>query len=151
MRRFLLFIVLLTGCETVELDHKWWPLENVTEFNLPIVPDDAITTIGTTLYTTDLMRFLSADPVIMEGQLLHEQVHARRQYGQLTWWLLRYLFDTDFARAEEEIGWAKELRFEAAHGYPLTPNRINWAVEVLVKYQVIGGRVWTRHFLEGLR
>lgn len=122
-RAFLILVGLLVGCgssERLELEARWRPLEQIVEADLPLVPDTAITTIGARCYVVDLDEFLREHPpgsVEFDAIMLHEQVHARRQEDEgLGEWLARYLADQDFAWAEEQAGWAIELRHRRARG-----------------------------------
>ena len=159
---WILFIIViwalfsLNGCGSVyKLPHKYHPLEEVVEFDLPIIPDTAITTIGTTAYVASLGVFLDRDEGMRHSELLHEQCHSKRQKNHplgVTGWLLQYLFDTEFARVEEEMGWGLELRYRIAQGYTL--NRPN-IVRALRNYRVLTGKLWgfeeAQRFVDGVR
>jgi hypothetical protein len=115
MRLFVLLLALLvSGCSAPQykLGPEWEPLEKIVERDLPLVSDTAVTTIGKTLYTTDLKKFLARDAREVHGVLLHEQEHSRRQLdvGTLPW-MWNYLINSDFRWEEEKAGWKLQIQF----------------------------------------
>ena len=89
------------------------PLAAITERPDYVLPESAITTIGTTAYVVNLSAWLRQyRPGSFEfhAVMLHEQAHSKRQlaYGTLGW-IAHYVVDTDFMWTEEQIGWYYEL------------------------------------------
>lgn len=121
-KQIIALLLLLSGCSapTYQLDAKWSPLEQVVERNIPIVSDSATTTIGDTVYTTDLDAWLKRFPPNspkFNALLSHERVHSLRQEDQgLLSWLFDYLTDDDFKLKEEQMGWEQEIRISRQLG-----------------------------------
>jgi len=115
-------LLMITGCsgKSIKLEDKWKPLVKLVESDLPFVSDTATTTIGDTIYTADLDKWLSIYPINsarFDALLAHEQVHSQRQfkYG-VSAWITRYLIDKEFAWQEEKMGWEQEIRISRMHG-----------------------------------
>lgn len=144
IRAALCFVVVLAGCsgEVVRLDPEWAPLVEVVQRPSLVLSDEASTTLGTRIYVADIDAWERRYP---EGSaqraavLLHEQEHARRQLAAgLGRWLGRYLNDTDFMWAEEQRGWALELRHLVRNGRPVIPEAV---ASTLHDYQNLDGRM----------
>lgn len=122
MKRVLIALLLLAGCQTYSLDSKWEPLTELVERpSLPFVGDDTLTTRGSHVYLTDLDGFLRDIPPDSDqfaALMLHEQLHAQRQFrykglpGELALysWIGRYLTDAKFRWQEESLAWELEIR-----------------------------------------
>ncbi|MGD9727799.1 MAG: hypothetical protein AB7L09_00100 [Nitrospira sp.] len=113
MRSLMILVLLLTGCgATHKLDGQYQPLEQIRESVLR--PGEAITTVGTTSYVSDLDEWLTKHPPggpMYHAILMHEREHSIRQkaYGTKSW-VGRYLIDKDFMWAEEARGWYIQLK-----------------------------------------
>lgn len=121
--RLVLALVLLTGCAGYDLDPKWYPLEVVKErpgFLGFLYTDSAMmTTIGNTLYVDDLEYFKKKYPPDSQSFIrimAHERVHSIRQtagvpFFGLAWWLLKYVFSTEFMWDEERMAAYFEYKY----------------------------------------
>lgn len=115
-RALLIGVMLLAGCASGTLSPEWAPLERIRERP---GDDRVVTTIGSTLYVSDLKRFNANRPVgspERRALLLHEREHARRQlaYGLFSW-LVRYLKDKNFRWEEEKAGYRLEIKHLQRH------------------------------------
>lgn len=141
---WILLLPLLIGCTSniftsVELEHRWSPLKKIVEADLPFVSDTATTTIGTTVYVSDLNHWLQQHPLNsaeFDALMLHEKEHAIRQlkYG-LTPWITRYLTDKNFAWEEEKIGWKIQIEHLKQMGRAKSPEF--YAIILSTKYNNI--------------
>jgi len=132
----------IQGCNSISLPHRYTPLTEILEFDIPIIPDSCLTTVGTSVCVADISSFdITTQNSVAE--LLHEQAHSRRQenypYLGTLGWIVNYLFDRDFARNEEEIGWRMELEYKKAHRISVD---IPATVAALRTYRVITGYLW---------
>lgn len=113
---------MLTGCSagSLRLDKRWLPLTHIVERNLPFIPDNVVTTIGTTAYISNLDEFLENNQPgspRFESLMLHEQIHSIRQlnYGIIIW-IINYMIYPSFRWEEERLGWEADIRFTKRHG-----------------------------------
>jgi hypothetical protein len=101
------------GYETHPVEEQFRPLETITERPNYVLPETAITTVGTTAYVVSLDVWLGKHPpgsTTYTAKLLHEQEHSKRQLKEGTLgWVARYVVDTDFMWEEEQRGWYLEL------------------------------------------
>ena len=143
-RAALVLVLALAGCsrDVLRLDPEWAPLVDVIERPSLVFTDEATTTLGSRLYVADLdawERRYPAGSVERAALLLHEQEHARRQLAMgLGRWLGRYLNDCAFMWAEEQRGYALQLRHLSRHGRPVNAQAI---AATLHGYRNLGGRM----------
>lgn len=125
MIRFLL-LLFLSGCSGHVIHiTDYPPIEKIEEIHSPWMEDHHIFTIGTSIFTDDLpeiARLQREEPLEFRALMLHEQVHARRQLGQLATWLAFYIFKPGFSWEEEKLAWEVELRFKQQHGILKSPE-----------------------------
>lgn len=123
------------GCASEEqLEPRFAPLTRIVEVRELPLAAGRVSTIYTTLYTSDLAAIDSwfpAGSVQREALLLHEQAHAIRQ-AQESFWLVKYVAEPSFRLAEEKIGWRLELLWLRDHGVPIVPW--NWAESMATGY-----------------
>jgi len=157
-----LTVVLLSGCLSstpkedmrYDLGDAYAPLEAIRVKPVNIGSDSAITTVGRYCYVSDLEEWLVKHPPgsrNFHAIMLHEQVHSQRQhdYGVFSW-VSRYLYDTDFMWAEEQIGYYYQFKLEGV------PNILRRAV-ILAGYENLRGKMvsveeaetWIRAVLRG--
>ena len=148
------------GCGSKEftVPEMYAPLVSIVERPNYVLPETAITTIGTTAYVVSLGDWLADHPegsIAFNATLLHEQEHSKRQlsYGTLAW-LAQYVVDTGFMWAEEQRGWYLELKALANSGQHLNVDAI---AQILHDYKNLSGRmvsfpeaqIWVRDVLAG--
>lgn len=104
------------GCSSSKdfsVPREFEPLETITERPNYVLPETAITTIGTSAYVVNLDEWLGRYPpgsVEFVAVMRHEQTHSQRQLAAGTLgWVAHYVVDTDFMWTEERIGWYYEL------------------------------------------
>lgn len=129
----------------LRLDARWAPLEAIVErAALPGVSNTAATTIGTKVYVVDLQRWLKRHPQnspLFEGVMLHEQVHSRRQLAAgVDPWIARYVRDTAFMWAEEQLGWYAELQLLKSRGLAIN---VKGVAKSLSNYSNLAGDMVT--------
>lgn len=134
IRLCLTIILLLTGCNSIELDSKWYPLIKVVERP---GSGTAITTIGNKVYLTELDNFLERYPVDsprFEEIMSHEKVHSVRQldYG-LYGWLFKYLINQEFRKYEEQLGWYVSIKMYQKFGLVVNVDQL---IDILINYDL---------------
>lgn len=143
-RAVLLVAIVLAGCsaDVIRLEPEWAPLAEVVQRPSLVFTDETSTTLGTRIYVADLDAWERRYPegsVEREALLLHEQEHARRQLAAgLGRWLGRYLNDREFMWAEEQRGYALQLRHLARRGRPVNPSAL---AATLHDYRNLDGRM----------
>ena len=143
-RAALLLSLLLAGCsrDVLRLEPEWAPLVEVVERPSLVLTDETTTTLGTRLYVANLDGWERRYPegsVEREALLLHEQEHARRQLAAgLGRWLGRYLNDREVMWAEEQRGYALQIRHLALRGRPVNPQGL---AATLHDYRNLEGRM----------
>ena len=143
-RAALLLPLLLAGCssDVLRLEPEWAPLVEVVERPSLVLTDETTTTLGTRIYVPYLDAWERRYPegsVERAALLLHEQEHARRQLATgLGRWLGRYLNDREFMWAEEQRGYALQLRHLVRHGRPVNAQVL---AATLHDYRNLAGRM----------
>jgi len=125
MRLFSFFVIFsclfFSGCAAdFKLDKKWRPLRQIVERPGYGGGDTWLTTLGNTVYTSNLDKWLKKHPVDSAGflsSLHHERTHSIRQYkiGIITF-VLKYLTNQEFRWKEEQLGWYVGLKMRVKHG-----------------------------------
>lgn len=127
-RPFLLLLLFLSACSSMDLDDEWRPLTEIRESRAVAVglSDSGARTIGRTIYVNDLDEFLDRHPEpLFSAVLHHERVHAIRQAEEgLAEWISRYLVDRDFMWEEEQVGWYAQLIYMRNHGLQIIPEAV---------------------------
>jgi hypothetical protein len=139
------------------LTPEYSPLVEIRERPDFVLPESAITTIGTKAYVVDLADWLTRHPPdspTYKAKLAHEHIHSSRQLKQgVTSWISGYLVSADFMWAEEQIGWYYEITtlqrlglqvnvdgvalilngYRTAAGSPMVsfPEAKTWVIDVL--------------------
>jgi len=130
VRLVLLTLVLASvGCQVYEVT-GYAPISKIVErpslavFN---VSDSTMSTKGSHIYVGDLAEFLRDTPPGSDefhGRMIHEQVHATRQFdylglpGELALasWLTRYAVDHGFMWQEEQLGYYPQIKYLLSKG-----------------------------------
>ena len=135
MRHLLLaFVFLLSGCvgTTYDLEPKWYPLKQIQE---RIGPGGWVSTIGDTVYVSDLEKFLEKHPVnsvSFNAKMAHERVHSYRQ-STMDDWLMDYMTSREFRTYEEKLGWYVEINMLRRAG--ATADALeHWAAKSMLSY-----------------
>jgi hypothetical protein len=151
-----LVLVLLTGCTSVELDEKWWPLRHIAQSKVLAFQAGA-RTIGETMYVSDIDKWLKQHPEpLASGTYTHERVHAIRQkfYKQgrhhpvLRWlsdperWIARWLTDPVFMWQEEQYGYYYHIKYLTSHGAQIVVD--SWADRMVRYFGVTGQTMVTK-------
>ncbi len=155
---WILFLILLiamfsfVGCSSysMPLEHRWEPITSVQQTVL--CPSSRMFVLGDTVYVNSLANFKrnNQEKIRLEANLIHEQVHARRQrthhlgtFG----WTIRYVFSTSFAREEEEIALRREMAYLRNHNVVYDPEHLT---KFLDTYHVLTGKVWDNQQMDEL-
>jgi hypothetical protein len=142
----LVLVVLAAGCRSTELSPEWRPLEKIQEsWTMSVgLSTGGCRTVDDTIYVRNLSVFLKKNPEPkLSCVLAHEKVHAERQrdYG-LSQWVWRYLHDTDFMWAEEQIGWYRQLQEYKRFG--LWVRDLSPLADSLSRYRNLSGPMVSR-------
>lgn len=111
------------GFARMDLADEWAPLETLHERPDMLGSGSTATTIGHTVYVEDLDEWLADRPIgspRFNASMMHERLHAERQLATgVIAWIARYVTDTDFMWAEEQLGWYIQIRELRRTGYQL--------------------------------
>ena len=125
-KMIILVSLLLAGCASAPLEVKWRPLKQVKESW--IQPDGVMSTIGDTIYTSNLVRWKKAHDVgtiRREYVLRHERVHSFRQekYG-VSKYLVKYATDKAFRWREEKLANYAAINYLISRKIPLDVDNL---------------------------
>ena len=142
IRNLVLSIVLLlsgAGCASHSVSEVFLPLE--TMYEKPIGIGSSITTLHNTVWVNDIDDYLKRKPEgspLYNGDMLHERIHSIRMGGIFgtMWFVAKYVFDDDFMREEEFIGWYFELLYLKTKGIVRSPY---YTANFLMGYENLGG------------
>jgi len=133
----------ITGCASHPIPEIFLPLETISEkpFNLG---EEAIVTIHNDVWVGDVEEYLKLKPEgspLYVGDMIHERVHSIRMGNifSTAWWLFNYVFDEEFMREEECIGWYFELVYLRSRGI-IKP--LPYTANFLLTYENLGGKMF---------
>lgn len=155
-RRWLLIVLLLAGCQSVNLDDEWLPLEQIKQNPAIATSETVMVTIGETVYVADLDKWLADHSgARLDAILKHEQLHSERQHAMgVTLWLGRYAVDPEFMWREESFGWYLQLKHYQRAGLRVN---VDGVAQILASYENLGGQMidypsakqWVLEVLDG--
>jgi hypothetical protein len=137
-------LFLLAGCTSHPIPELYRPLEELSERPWWL-GGSAITTIHTTVWVRDIDDYFKRKP---EGgsryvsDMIHERIHSLRMGNIFStgWFLLRYIFSTDFMWEEESIGWYFQITYLKSKGVTLSPA---YTASFLLTYSNLTGSMLT--------
>lgn len=139
----LALVLVLSGCASVELDEKWWPLRFVKQSKV-LALSTAARTIGDSMYVSDTDAWMDSHPEPKRSaSYAHERVHSIRQKfyegpGGRWGWIGKWLTDKDFMLVEEQYGYYYQIKYLREHGVQIVVP--SWA-KILTKYFGIVGHM----------
>ena len=116
MRHLIFAAVLsLAGCSapSLTLDASYAPLTRVEQDPTKmIIASSVVTTADNVVWVHDLTKWEFNNPAgpFRDAVLQHERAHAIRQNAMGPIWYARYLTEPSFRWAEEQVGWAIQLK-----------------------------------------
>jgi len=150
--------MLITGCNSVALDEKWLPLEEMVERPTTNGSSGITTTIGRKIYRANIDAYLEKNPpgsARFDSLLYHEQIHSKRQLKMgLATWLAKYGTDIEFMLKEEQLGYYAALHnlrrrgmSRSAESIALSMSKYKNLVGSMVSYE--DALAWARDMISG--
>ncbi len=141
----LVLLLIMAGCTTHPIPERYRPLEELSQRPWWL-GGNAMTTIGTTLWVRDIDSYLRRKPeggALYVGDMIHERIHSLRMGNIFStgWFLLQYIFSTDFMWEEERIGWYFQIIYLKSKGLLMTPE---YTATFLQTYDNLTGHMISR-------
>ena len=121
--RYLVILLLLAGCSTIDLPPEYHPLKTVREGLTP--SSTTVWTFGDTVTVSNLDKYKDLSNPIVKSVLAHERDHAFRQKEMGKWsWSRKYFTNKSFRKQEELRGWYFQLKALQAQGQTVHPPTV---------------------------